>query len=87
MNQVVQLLKENLLQRRQNISEFLKQATKSTVSTRMGPHKSNEVDNQLLTFDHLIQKADDESLGRCNICHEPVDTARLEIDYNACVCL
>jgi len=87
MNQVVQLLKENLLQRMQNISEFLKRASKSAVSTRMGPHERNEVDNQLHTFDQLIRKAEDETLGQCDICHQPVDTSRLEMDYNACVCL
>ena len=84
---IVQILKENLRQRKQNIAEFLKKTPASTVSTRIGPNKTEEVNKQLHLFDQLLAKAEENTLGHCDICHEPVETARLEMDYKACVCL
>jgi phosphoserine phosphatase RsbU/P len=86
-NNVVQVLKENLWQRKQNIADFLKKTDESTISTRIGPNKKTDIDQQLHLFDQLLQKVEDKTLGLCEICHEPVEAARLEMDYNACVCL
>lgn len=84
---IVNLLKENILQRKQNIVEFVKKAASSTISTRIGPNRKNAVDEQLHTLDHLLEKAEDNTLGLCEVCHESVEAARLEMDYTACVCI
>jgi phosphoserine phosphatase RsbU/P len=86
-NNIVQILKENLRQRKQNIAEFLKTSSASTLSTRIGPNKRDAINEQLHLFDQLLDQAENDAIGLCEICHEPVDTARLEMDYKACVCL
>ncbi len=86
-NNIIQTLKENLRQRKQNIAEFLKASPASTVSTRIGPNKTEEVSKQLHLFDQLLEKVEENTIGLCEICHEPVEPERLEMDYTACVCL
>jgi sigma-B regulation protein RsbU (phosphoserine phosphatase) len=34
-----------------------------------------------------LKEADDDTLGRCEVCHDYVDTSRLEMDYTASVCI
>jgi sigma-B regulation protein RsbU (phosphoserine phosphatase) len=86
-NNLVQILKENLRQRKQNITDFLKKTPASTISTRIGPNKNNAVNEQLHLFDQILEQAEQNTIGLCEICHEAVEPARLEMDYKACVCL
>jgi sigma-B regulation protein RsbU (phosphoserine phosphatase) len=38
-------------------------------------------------IDNTISKADSKTLGKCEVCHEDVETELLEVDYTACVCI
>jgi len=38
-------------------------------------------------IDDAISKADAKTLGKCEVCHEVVETELLEVDYTACVCI
>jgi len=38
-------------------------------------------------LDTALEKAKAETLGLCTICHEPIQTEHLEMDYTACVCI
>jgi sigma-B regulation protein RsbU (phosphoserine phosphatase) len=80
-------LKENIRLRKQNIIEFLKQTTLPTVRMRTGPAGEEALGDHLDQLDTALQKADDQILGRCEVCHEYVENSRLEMDYTACVCL
>jgi phosphoserine phosphatase RsbU/P len=86
-SQIIQLLKENLLERKRNISDFLKSASSQTVHTRLGSADKQSMEEQLHQFDALLQKAENDKLGRCEVCSDFVDASRLEMDYTACVCL
>ena len=87
METILQLLKENILQRKHNITEFLKNASAQTVSIRVGPVGEKAAEKQLQQLDTLLKKADDQTLGHCEICHDLVDENRLEMDYSSSVCL
>lgn len=34
-----------------------------------------------------IEKTEDQTLGLCEVCHDYIETGRLEMDYTCCVCL
>lgn len=84
---ILQQLKENLSQRKQNILEFLNYTPARTLETRIGPAGEKEVKDHLHRLDSALQKAEEETLGLCEVCNEQVETSRLEMDYSACVCL
>ena len=42
---------------------------------------------RLDAIDDAISKVDSKTLGKCEVCHDDVETELLEIDYNACVCI
>lgn len=87
VTQIIQLLKESILERKRNISEFVQTTSVPTLQTRLGPAETASVHQQIDHLDALIKKGEDETLGRCEICNDIVDTNRLEMDYTACVCL
>ncbi|MCX6120821.1 MAG: SpoIIE family protein phosphatase [Ignavibacteriales bacterium] len=87
METIIQLLKENIRQRKQNITEFLRNAGTQTVSMRVGPSGEKAAEKQLQQLDSFLKKADDQTLGLCEVCHDLVNENRLEMDYSSCVCL
>jgi phosphoserine phosphatase RsbU/P len=84
---ILQQLRENILQRKQNILDFLRQTNLPTVKMRTGPAGEEAVDEHLLQLEQSLEKADEKTLGVCEVCHESVEDHRLEMDYTACVCL
>jgi sigma-B regulation protein RsbU (phosphoserine phosphatase) len=83
----LQKFKENLLQRKQNILEFLNQTTPTTVKMRTGPAGDEALGEHLHHLDSALQKVEAETFGLCEICNDDVEINRLEMDYTACVCL
>jgi sigma-B regulation protein RsbU (phosphoserine phosphatase) len=53
----------------------------------LGPSTERSVHARLDVIDDAISKADSKTLGKCEVCHEDVETELLEVDYTACVCI
>ena len=83
----LQQLKENLLQRKQNILKFIKQTAPATVKIRTGHAGDEALGEQLQHLDSALEKVDMGTLGLCEVCNDYVEINRLEMDYTACVCL
>lgn len=84
---VLKRFRETILQRAQNISGFLQSTPPSTLKLRIGPASETAVADELALLRHTIQKADDQTLGLCEVCNEYIESARLEMDYTASVCI
>jgi phosphoserine phosphatase RsbU/P len=84
---LIQRLKENIVLRMQNLSHFLQFASPSTMETRTAAAGKEAVTNQLALLDHSMQKAEQQTLGLCDVCHSLVEPILLEMDYTACVCI
>jgi len=84
---VLQYLKESIAQQRQNLADWLNGAPDNEKKLRAGPSGEQAVEEHLRTLDSALKKAEDETLGLCDVCHDYVDTSRLEMDYTACVCI
>lgn len=83
----LQNLKESLVQQRQNLVEWLNQAPENVKQLRTAAKGEKAVQNRLHTLDAALQKAEEKTLGLCDVCHEYVEASRLEMDYTACVCI
>lgn len=84
---IIQRLKENLAQRAQGLSEFLRQTSPQVLKMRTGSVGEQAVNNELSLLNTVMQKAENQTLGICEVCGGDVDTSRLEMDYTASVCI
>ncbi len=80
-------VKESLQERKQNLIDFMRQTSPDDVHLRTGSAGDEKISEELSQIETALLKADEENLGRCEICHEYIEENRLEMDYTACVCL
>lgn len=83
----LRLLKENINLRINNTSDFLKNTPASVLKMRIGPAREEEVKKELELLSATVQKAENQTLGLCDVCHEHIEAVRLEMDYTASVCI
>jgi len=84
---ILQRFRENLLRQRRNLHEWLNNTPSRTKQIRLGPVDENAVKVHLEVIDNALTKADNKTLGLCQVCHDYVETDRLEMDFTACVCI
>ncbi len=77
----------NLLTQRHNLVEWLHDAPEDEKRIRFGPAGEQAVQDHLQVLDIALEKAGNETLGVCEVCHDYIEPSRLEMDYTACVCL
>ncbi len=80
-------LREGIKHRRQDLADWLNRSSPQERETRAGPLGEKGIQAQLGILDQALQKSDQHTLGVCDICKEYVDESRLEMDFNACVCI
>lgn len=78
---------ESLREQRRNLLEWWSNSSKSAKTLRLGDHPAEAVEDHLNVLDAAIDKADNEVLGICTVCHERVETHWLETNYTTCVCI
>ncbi|MGD2184988.1 MAG: PP2C family protein-serine/threonine phosphatase [Desulfobacterales bacterium] len=76
-----------LLQKQDNLTNWLNATPLDKKKVLLGPSTEQSVHARLDVIDDAISKADAKTLGKCEVCHEVVETKLLEVDYTACVCI
>jgi phosphoserine phosphatase RsbU/P len=84
---VFERVRTSLAQQRQNLATWLYNTPPQEKQLRLGAADEEAVHAHLLVLDSALQKADDHTLGLCEVCHDYIEPSRLEMDYTACVCL
>ena len=77
----------NLVAKRQALTDWLSTAPARKKQMRLGPADEGGLQAHLDVIDTAIEKSATETLGLCTVCHEYVETGRLEMDYTCCVCI
>jgi phosphoserine phosphatase RsbU/P len=80
-------VRESLVERRSTLSQWIGEASADDKALALGPLEAPAVDSHIASLDESIARADAHTLGLCTVCHDYVDSARLEVDYTASVCL
>jgi len=78
---------DSLGEQRDNIQEWLDTATAEQKEIRLNSLPESVVEQRLLVLDSAAAKAQDKTLGLCEVCHEYIEEGRLEVDYTAKVCI
>ena len=78
---------DSIRDKRENLATWVDTASAEEKSVHLGPAGAEPLQAHLQVMDTTLAKTQDQTLGLCIICHEPVDTPLLEMDYTSCVCL
>lgn len=84
---VLERIRTGLAEKRVGLAEWLHMTPTDNKGVLLGPSTEQEVHAHLVVIDNAIEKAEEGSLGRCEVCQEYVEPELLEIDYTACVCI
>lgn len=84
---ILQRFRENLLQQRQNLREWLNNTSAQKKQIRLGPADEQAAQAHLQVIDTALAKTENQTLGLCRVCNDYVETDRLEMDFTACVCI
>ena len=84
---ILERIRKDLLQKRDSLTEWLHATPLDKKEVLLGPSTEKSVRTRLNVIDDTISKADSKTLGKCEVCHEDVETELLEVDYTACVCI
>jgi len=84
---LLESMHKGLLQKQDNLTEWLHATPLGKKKVLLGPSTEQSVHARLDVIDDAISKADSKTLGKCEVCHEVVETELLEVDYTACVCI
>jgi sigma-B regulation protein RsbU (phosphoserine phosphatase) len=84
---VLESIRKNLLVTRDRIDKWLRATPLSKKEIFLGPSTDKAVHTRLNAIDDAISKVDSGTLGKCEVCHDDIETELLEIDYSACVCI
>jgi sigma-B regulation protein RsbU (phosphoserine phosphatase) len=84
---ILQRIRENLLRQRQNLLDWLHNTPASKKQIHLGLADDRVVQAHLQTLDAALAKAENQTLGKCEVCHEYIEVDRLEMDFTVSVCL
>lgn len=84
---VLERIKRSLLQRRQNLADWLDTTPAAERNARLGPVNETAVQEHVQAVATALQKAEDGTLGLCEVCNEYLEADQLQLDYTACVCI
>ena len=82
-----QRFKDSLLARRNSLSAWLVSTPPEEQHLRLGQAEAGQLEEQFQVIDTAIGEASDQTLGLCEVCHDYVETRRLEMDYTCHICL
>lgn len=76
-----------LAQKRDTLTGWLSTTPETEMENALGPLGVEQVQEHIDVLDGAMQKAANDTLGICKICHYPVDDSLIEMDYRSEVCL
>jgi len=84
---ILQELLQSLQNRHRDLKTWLQSSPASERQLRFGPARQSETLSQIPALDSALERAQENTLGRCKVCHETVDDHLLQMDFESCVCL
>jgi sigma-B regulation protein RsbU (phosphoserine phosphatase) len=80
-------IRTSLKSKRDAIQAWAHTSQPEAVQGALGPVGLEAIDRHLEVIDTALEQADQHALGMCVVCHEPVESRLIQMDYTACVCI
>ena len=84
---VFERIRRSLLEKRQNLTDWLNATPTPKRKVRLGPADEMAVHAHMHVLDTALEKTENKTLGLCTVCHDYIGSDLLEMDYTASVCL
>jgi sigma-B regulation protein RsbU (phosphoserine phosphatase) len=84
---IFQRVESGLIAKRQNLNQWLQETPPEKRRMQVGSLDEKPVQAHLEVIETAVEKAEDRTLGLCEVCHDLVNPSLLEMDYTSCVCL
>jgi sigma-B regulation protein RsbU (phosphoserine phosphatase) len=85
--QVIAQIRQTVLEKRERLAEWLGAAPPEEQEIRLGMATSEAVRAHLRVLEETLHKVEAGNLGDCEVCHTPVESELLQMDYTSAVCL
>jgi sigma-B regulation protein RsbU (phosphoserine phosphatase) len=86
-HKIFQHIHQGLSEKRDKLTAWLQATPPQKKQVSLGPLGEQAIQSHLHVLDTALTQATAGTLGVCTVCHDYIETARLEMDYTACVCL
>jgi len=80
-------VQESLATRAEALRQWMGRASRSEKELRLGPAAAEAVVAHVAHVDQSLERASAGEPGRCVVCHDHIESRRLQVDYTAQVCL
>jgi len=80
-------IQEGLAEKRANLEQWQEMATGEAKEICLCSTDESVLKTHLHVIDSSLQQIEEGTFGICEICHDPVDSELLQMDYTATVCL
>ncbi len=80
-------IRSSLSTKRDSLRAWARRAGPEELRDTLGPAGREPFDRHMAVLDTAIAEADENALGICTVCHEPVESSLIQVDYTCCVCL
>lgn len=84
---VINIIREGLLEKKQNLGHWQVSTPESKKHLELGFADESAVQAELELIDSSLEKIEEGVFGVCEVCHYPVDSGLLQMDYTSTVCL
>ena len=80
-------IRSSLATKRDALRQWAQTASPQGMRDALGPTGRAPFDRHLAVIEDALEQAEDNALGICTVCHEPVESQLIQMDYTRCVCL
>lgn len=84
---VINIIREGLLEKKENLEHWQVATPESKKHLELGFADESAVQAELELIDASLEKIEEGVYGICEVCHDPVDSGLLQMDYTSTVCL
>jgi sigma-B regulation protein RsbU (phosphoserine phosphatase) len=80
-------IRTSLRSKRDVLQEWARSAEPQVIQGTLGTSGRDALERHLAVIDAALEQADKNTLGTCVVCHEPVESRLIQMDYTSCVCI
>jgi len=84
---IFQRIHRSVTEKHRELESWLETAPESEQDCCLASPDAQPVEQHLQVLDEVLAKAEDQTLGVCQVCHGQVQESLLEIDYTTSICL